>query len=75
MNPDLYYESVSTLQMIVKDGSAEFNIKLEFDLAVCDLPRMARLCLALYSCKQKPKRTKKNSSAQAKVSVCNARIG
>lgn len=38
--------------------------RLEFDINVCDLPRMARLCLALYSVVERAKKarsTKKKS--------------
>lgn len=37
------------LQVSVKDGAVEFNHELEFDLSTFDLPRMARLCMALYT--------------------------
>ncbi|CAJ0948044.1 unnamed protein product [Ranitomeya imitator] len=39
-----------------------WNETLEFDIYVCDLPRMARLCLAIYAVLDKTK-TKKNIKA------------
>lgn len=53
-------------------SSSEVNVcsepvwkqRLEFDISVCDLPRMARLCFALYAVVEKAKKarsTKKKS--------------
>lgn len=43
---------------------ARVGQRLDFDISVCDLPRMARLCLALYAVIEKAKKarsTKKKS--------------
>lgn len=53
-------------------SSSEVNVcsepvwkqRLEFDISICDLPRMARLCFALYAVMEKAKKarsTKKKS--------------
>lgn len=36
----------------------EWNATLEFEIAVCDLPRMARLCFAIYAVMDKVKKQK-----------------
>lgn len=49
-------ESQKTVEKLVsKDGNVEWEEDLSFDLKVCDIPRMARLCFVVYeilkSCK------------------------
>lgn len=42
-------ESKKTKETIVNaDGSCEWEETLRFDIKVCDIPRMARLCFVLY---------------------------
>lgn len=33
---------------VSKDGECEWEEDLQFDILVCDIPRMARLCLVVY---------------------------
>ena len=59
-------------------SSSEVNVcsepvwkqRLEFDISVCDLPRMARLCFALYAVVEKAKKarsTKKKSKKAVSI--------
>ncbi|XP_023685988.1 phosphatidylinositol 4,5-bisphosphate 3-kinase catalytic subunit delta isoform [Paramormyrops kingsleyae] len=52
--------------------------KLEFDISVCDLPRMARLCFALYAVTEKSKKPrstkKKNKKADCPLSWVNTMV-
>lgn len=42
-------ESQKTAERVVsKDGNIEWEEDLTFDLKVCDIPRMARLCFVVY---------------------------
>uniref|UniRef100_A0A1B6CVF3 phosphatidylinositol 3-kinase n=1 Tax=Clastoptera arizonana TaxID=38151 RepID=A0A1B6CVF3_9HEMI len=42
-------ESQKTIEkMVTKDGECEWEEDLTFDLKVCNIPRMARLCLVVY---------------------------
>lgn len=41
-------ETRKTTERAVRDGAADFNEQLEFDLQICNIPRNARLCLAVY---------------------------
>ncbi|XP_044145172.1 phosphatidylinositol 4,5-bisphosphate 3-kinase catalytic subunit beta isoform isoform X1 [Bufo gargarizans] len=43
-----------------------WNETLEFDIFVCDLPRMARLCLAIYTVLDKNKNKKGNKASNPK---------
>ncbi|KAG9494429.1 hypothetical protein GDO78_001995 [Eleutherodactylus coqui] len=43
-----------------------WNETLEFDINVCDLPRMARLCLAIYTVLDKTKNKKSNKTSNTK---------
>lgn len=48
--------------------------RLEFDINVCDLPRMARLCFALYAVIEKAKKarsTKKKSKKAVRGPACS----
>lgn len=65
----LYHGNEMLCKMV---SSSEVNVcsepaweqSLEFEINICDLPRMARLCLALYSVVERPKKarsTKKKS--------------
>ncbi|TUE70084.1 Phosphatidylinositol 4,5-bisphosphate 3-kinase catalytic subunit beta isoform [Bagarius yarrelli] len=47
-------------------GRAEhiWNKTLEFDISVCDLPRMARLCFAIYAVMDKVKKQKSTKNMQ-----------
>lgn len=35
-------------ERVVKEGSCEYEEKLQFDIKVGDIPRMARICFAVY---------------------------
>ncbi|XP_063001290.1 phosphatidylinositol 4,5-bisphosphate 3-kinase catalytic subunit delta isoform [Elgaria multicarinata webbii] len=52
--------------------------RLEFDINVCDLPRMARLCLALYSVVEKAKKArstkKKSKKADCPIAWVNVML-
>ncbi|XP_067951627.1 phosphatidylinositol 4,5-bisphosphate 3-kinase catalytic subunit delta isoform-like isoform X2 [Watersipora subatra] len=50
-----------TQEVTVSDKMVEFNERLEFDLAVCDLPRMSRLCFTLYAELHKPNKAQKKA--------------
>lgn len=41
-------ESQKTTGKLVEDGKVECKEELTFDLKVCDIPRMARLCFVVY---------------------------
>lgn len=41
-----------------------WNKTLEFDISVCDLPRMARLCFAIYAVMDKVKKQKSTKNMQ-----------
>lgn len=42
-------ESQKTSEKLVsKDGECEWEEDVTFELAVCNIPRMARLCLVVY---------------------------
>ncbi|XP_077063714.1 phosphatidylinositol 4,5-bisphosphate 3-kinase catalytic subunit beta isoform isoform X2 [Siphateles boraxobius] len=43
-----------------------WNKTLEFDIAVCDLPRMARLCFAIYAVMDKVKKQRSTKNPQSK---------
>ena len=62
-------------QVPVSDGSVEFKQTLEFDIAVCDLPRMSRLCLALYSSKSGKKPNQKKVTVKPNNKVENVQWG
>lgn len=44
------------MQVSVQNETAEFNHLIEFAIAVCDLPRMAKLCLSISTRAPKKKR-------------------
>lgn len=46
------------------DGMVEFDQTLEFDIAVCDLPRMSRLCLAIYAGKGSKKANQRKTGVK-----------
>lgn len=35
-------------KQVSREGSVEFNENFTFDINVCDIPRMARLCFVVY---------------------------
>lgn len=42
-------ESQKTTEKVVsKDGNVEFEEELQFDIQISNVPRMARLCFAIY---------------------------
>ncbi|KAL6467791.1 hypothetical protein MHYP_G00234680 [Metynnis hypsauchen] len=47
-------------------GRSEYvwNSTLEFEISICDLPRMARLCFAIYAVMDKVKKQKSTKNAQ-----------
>uniref|UniRef100_H3AKC6 phosphatidylinositol-4,5-bisphosphate 3-kinase n=1 Tax=Latimeria chalumnae TaxID=7897 RepID=H3AKC6_LATCH len=61
-----------------------WNQKLEFDINICDLPRMTRLCFVLYgvlekakkarSTKKKSKKAEKASCFALEISICLSNI-
>ncbi|KAM6218125.1 phosphatidylinositol 4,5-bisphosphate 3-kinase catalytic subunit delta isoform 6-T6 [Rhynchocyon petersi] len=60
---EMLCKTVSSSEVSVCSGPV-WNQRLEFDINICDLPRMARLCLALYAViekAKKPRATKKKS--------------
>lgn len=48
--------------------------RLEFDISVCDLPRMARLCFALYAVVEKAKKAR-STKKKSKKAVSGADWG
>lgn len=63
-------------------SSAEVNVcsepvwkqRLDFDISICDLPRMARLCFALYAVIEKAKKAR-STKKKSKKAVSEAREG
>ncbi|XP_076360184.1 phosphatidylinositol 4,5-bisphosphate 3-kinase catalytic subunit beta isoform-like isoform X4 [Tachypleus tridentatus] len=45
---ELLCELQSTTEAVVLGGEAEWGEELKFDLEVCNIPRMTRLCLVVY---------------------------
>lgn len=57
-----------TEERSVNDGFCEFEQNVVFDVKVGDIPRMARICFAVYEvCKLKNIRTKKLRDANNQV--------
>lgn len=48
--------------------------RLDFDIGICDLPRMARLCLALYAVIEKAKKAR-STKKKSKKAVSGAKPG
>lgn len=76
----LYHGSELLCKTVVStevDASSEpqWNQILEFEINVCDLPRMTRLSLALYAIdKKKPKSTKKKSKKDYPIAWVNTML-
>lgn len=48
-------EPVESSERLPRSGDQDWNENLQFDINVCDLPRMARLCFAVYAVVDKVK--------------------
>ncbi|XP_078522239.1 phosphatidylinositol 4,5-bisphosphate 3-kinase catalytic subunit beta isoform isoform X2 [Lissotriton helveticus] len=48
-------EPVESSERLHRSGDQDWNENLQFDINVCDLPRMARLCFAVYAVVDKVK--------------------
>ncbi|XP_042215110.1 phosphatidylinositol 4,5-bisphosphate 3-kinase catalytic subunit delta isoform-like isoform X2 [Homarus americanus] len=55
-------ETKTTQEVSISDGSGNVNEGLVFSIAVCNIPRNARLCLAIYEVSRSAKATKARSS-------------
>lgn len=63
-------------------SSSEVNVcsepvwrqRLDFDINICDLPRMARLCFALYAVIEKAKKAR-STKKKSKKAVSKASVG
>lgn len=69
---------VVTSSEVTVSSEPLWNQKLEFDINVADLPRMSRLCFALYGViekTKKPRGTKKKNKKAVSVSVTRGAFG
>ncbi|XP_006885834.1 PREDICTED: phosphatidylinositol 4,5-bisphosphate 3-kinase catalytic subunit delta isoform isoform X1 [Elephantulus edwardii] len=71
---EMLCKTVSSSEVSVCSGPV-WNQRLEFDINICDLPRMARLCLALYAVIEKAKKArstkKKSKKADCPIAWAN----
>ncbi|XP_075406830.1 phosphatidylinositol 4,5-bisphosphate 3-kinase catalytic subunit delta isoform isoform X3 [Tenrec ecaudatus] len=71
---EMLCKTVSSSEVSVCSGPV-WNQRLEFDISLCDLPRMARLCLALYAVIEKAKKArstkKKSKKADCPIAWAN----
>nr|XP_023408264.1 phosphatidylinositol 4,5-bisphosphate 3-kinase catalytic subunit delta isoform [Loxodonta africana] len=71
---EMLCKMVSSSEVSVCSGPV-WNQRLEFDISICDLPRMARLCLALYAVIEKAKKArstkKKSKKADCPIAWAN----
>ncbi|KAM9243468.1 phosphatidylinositol 4,5-bisphosphate 3-kinase catalytic subunit delta isoform 4-T4 [Dugong dugon] len=71
---EMLCKMVSSSEVSVCSGPV-WNQRLEFDINICDLPRMARLCLALYAVIEKAKKArstkKKSKKADCPIAWAN----
>ena len=58
---------VNTQEVILEKSSARWNETLEFDIKLSDIPRMARLCMTLYSCDKQKKLASSSTLTLRKV--------
>lgn len=54
----------------MKDGSCEYEEKLQFDIKVGDIPRMARICFAVYEVCKSVKSLRAKRLRDANNHVC-----
>ncbi|XP_006873151.1 PREDICTED: phosphatidylinositol 4,5-bisphosphate 3-kinase catalytic subunit delta isoform isoform X1 [Chrysochloris asiatica] len=71
---EMLCKMVSSSEVSVCSGPV-WNQRLEFDINICDLPRMARLCLALYAVIEKARKArstkKKSKKADCPIAWAN----
>nr|XP_058160441.1 phosphatidylinositol 4,5-bisphosphate 3-kinase catalytic subunit delta isoform isoform X2 [Dasypus novemcinctus] len=71
---EMLCKTVSSSEVSVCSGPV-WNQRLEFDISTCDLPRMARLCFALYAVIEKAKKArstkKKSKKADCPIAWAN----
>lgn len=69
-------ETKVTQEVVIFDGKASIDEDLVFPIAVCNIPRNARLCLAIHEVNRSAKATKARASVGSKpVSLNLVSIG
>ncbi|CAG2056380.1 unnamed protein product, partial [Timema podura] len=61
----------TTEKQVSKEGSCEWEEDLTFDLKVCNIPRMARLCLVVYEISKTAKGVKSRRLKDTKQNLCD----
>lgn len=59
-------ETKVTQEVVISDGKASIEEDLTFSIAVCNIPRNSRLCLAIHEINRSAKATKARSSVGSK---------